>query len=73
MTLGKIMRRLPDDIAEGRALGDTATLADPSVVSRLETECEAREGQAEKHLAQRHRGPEKDRRTLPGPLCLRAR
>ena len=26
---GKIMRRLLRDIAEGRALGDTTTLADP--------------------------------------------
>ena len=32
---GKIMRRLLKDIAEGRALGDTTTLADPAVVSRL--------------------------------------
>jgi acetyl-CoA synthetase len=32
---GKIMRRLLRDIAEGRALGDTTTLADPSVVSSL--------------------------------------
>jgi acetyl-CoA synthetase len=32
---GKIMRRLLKDIAEGRALGDTTTLADPNVVSRL--------------------------------------
>ena len=32
---GKIMRRLLRDIAEGRALGDTTTLADPSVVERL--------------------------------------
>ena len=29
---GKIMRRLLKDIAEGRALGDTTTLADPAVV-----------------------------------------
>ena len=29
------MRRLLRDIAEGRALGDTTTLADPSVVERL--------------------------------------
>ncbi|HEX8694684.1 MAG TPA: acetate--CoA ligase [Longimicrobium sp.] len=41
---GKIMRRLLKDIAEGRALGDTTTLADPSVVSRLKGEYEAREG-----------------------------
>jgi acetyl-CoA synthetase len=32
---GKIMRRLLRDIAEGKALGDTTTLADPSVVERL--------------------------------------
>lgn len=32
---GKIMRRLLRDVAEGRALGDTTTLADPAVVARL--------------------------------------
>ena len=32
---GKIMRRLLRDIAEGRALGDTTTLADPTVVATL--------------------------------------
>ena len=32
---GKIMRRLLRDIAEGKALGDTTTLADPSVVESL--------------------------------------
>jgi acetyl-CoA synthetase len=32
---GKIMRRLLRDVAEGKALGDTTTLADPSVVARL--------------------------------------
>ena len=32
---GKIMRRLLRDIAEGRALGDTTTLADPAVVATL--------------------------------------
>jgi acetyl-CoA synthetase len=41
---GKIMRRLLKDIAEGRALGDTTTLADPSVVARLKDDYEAREG-----------------------------
>jgi acetyl-CoA synthetase len=41
---GKIMRRLLKDIAEGRALGDTTTLADPAVVARLKTEYEGREG-----------------------------
>ena len=32
---GKIMRRLLRDVAEGRDLGDTTTLADPSVVESL--------------------------------------
>ena len=32
---GKIMRRLLRDVAEGRALGDTTTLADPAVVEGL--------------------------------------
>ena len=32
---GKIMRRLLRDIAEGKALGDTTTLADPSVLETL--------------------------------------
>ena len=41
---GKIMRRLLRDIAEGRALGDTTTLADPNVVSRLKDQYEEREG-----------------------------
>ena len=41
---GKIMRRLLKDIAEGRALGDTTTLADPSVVNRLRESYEAEEG-----------------------------
>ena len=40
---GKIMRRLLRDIAEGRALGDTTTLADPSVVSSLKEQYEERE------------------------------
>jgi acetyl-CoA synthetase len=40
---GKIMRRLLKDIAEGRALGDTTTLADPTVVSRLKDMYESRE------------------------------
>jgi acetyl-CoA synthetase len=31
----KIMRRLLRDIAEGRVLGDTTTLADPTVLSKL--------------------------------------
>jgi len=35
---GKIMRRLLGDIAEGRVLGDTTTLADPSVIERLKNQ-----------------------------------
>jgi acetyl-CoA synthetase len=41
---GKIMRRLLKDIAEGRALGDTTTLADPTVVARLKDQYESTEG-----------------------------
>jgi len=37
---GKIMRRLLRDVAEGRALGDTTTLADPAVVERLKRQYE---------------------------------
>ncbi|MGV3710777.1 MAG: acetate--CoA ligase [Gemmatimonas sp.] len=40
---GKIMRRLLRDIAEGRALGDTTTLADPSVVASLKDQYESQE------------------------------
>jgi len=40
---GKIMRRLLKDIAEGRALGDTTTLADPAVVNRLKEMYEDKE------------------------------
>jgi acetyl-CoA synthetase len=40
---GKIMRRLLKDIAEGRALGDTTTLADPVVVNRLKEMYEDKE------------------------------
>ncbi len=40
---GKIMRRLLRDIAEGRALGDTTTLADPGVVAGLKEQYEAQE------------------------------
>ncbi len=41
---GKIMRRLLRDIAEGRTVGDTTTLADPAVVKRLQELHEADEG-----------------------------
>ncbi|HVX41000.1 MAG TPA: acetate--CoA ligase [Gemmatimonadaceae bacterium] len=40
---GKIMRRLLRDIAEGRALGDTTTLADPNVVAALKDQYESQE------------------------------
>jgi acetyl-CoA synthetase len=42
---GKIMRRLLRDIAEGRALGDTTTLADPQVVEGLKIQYEGREAE----------------------------
>ena len=38
------MRRLLRDIAEGKALGDTTTLADPAVVAQSEGEYEEKEG-----------------------------
>jgi acetyl-CoA synthetase len=41
---GKIMRRLLRDVAEGRALGDTTTLADPNVVAALKDQYEDKEG-----------------------------
>jgi acetyl-CoA synthetase len=34
---GKIMRRLLRDVAEGRTLGDTTTLADATVVDEIRT------------------------------------
>ncbi len=40
---GKIMRRLLRDIAEGRVLGDTTTLADPTVVESLKAQYEEKE------------------------------
>jgi len=41
---GKIMRRLLRDIAEGRVLGDTTTLADPAVVHALKQRYEEEAG-----------------------------
>jgi len=41
---GKIMRRLLRDIAEGKALGDTTTLADPAVVAKLKQNYEEEYG-----------------------------
>ncbi|MDQ2872080.1 MAG: acetate--CoA ligase, partial [Candidatus Eremiobacteraeota bacterium] len=38
---GKIMRRLLRDVAEGRTLGDTTTLADASIVQDLQTRAKA--------------------------------
>ena len=38
---GKIMRRLLRDVAEGRDLGDTTTLADPAVVDEIRKRAEA--------------------------------
>jgi acetyl-CoA synthetase len=39
----KIMRRLLRDIAEGRVLGDTTTLADPTVIAQLKHQYEGRD------------------------------
>jgi acetyl-CoA synthetase len=39
----KIMRRLLRDIAEGRVVGDTTTLADPSVLAQIKAQYEDRE------------------------------
>jgi acetyl-CoA synthetase len=41
---GKIMRRLLRDIAEGKALGDTTTLADPGVIQKLKANYEEEHG-----------------------------
>jgi len=41
---GKIMRRLLRDIAEGKAVGDITTLADPAVIARLKLKYEEQEG-----------------------------
>lgn len=40
---GKIMRRLLRDIAEGRAIGDTTTLADPGVMAELKEKYASKE------------------------------
>jgi acetyl-CoA synthetase len=42
---GKIMRRLLRDVAENRPLGDTTTLADPTVVEEIKTRSEAEKGE----------------------------
>ena len=41
---GKIMRRLLRDVAEGRVLGDTTTLADPTIVEALKERYEEEAG-----------------------------
>ena len=41
---GKIMRRLLRDVAEGKSLGDTTTLADPGILESLKQEYESQEG-----------------------------
>ena len=40
---GKIMRRLLRDIAEGRVLGNTTTLADQNVITQLKDQYEEKE------------------------------
>jgi len=40
----KIMRRLLRDIGEGRVLGDTTTLADPTVLAEIKSQYEEKEG-----------------------------
>jgi acetyl-CoA synthetase len=43
----KIMRRLLRDIAEGRVLGDTTTLTDPTVVEEIKRTWIAEHGEQE--------------------------
>ena len=38
---GKIMRRLLRDVAQGKTIGDTTTLADPTVMAKLKTQYES--------------------------------
>jgi acetyl-CoA synthetase len=44
---GKIMRRLLRDVSEHRALGDTTTLADPTVVEEIKERAESEKAAAE--------------------------
>jgi acetyl-CoA synthetase len=44
---GKIMRRLLRDVSDHRALGDTTTLADPTVVEEIKERAESEKGSAE--------------------------
>lgn len=48
---GKIMRRLLKDIAEGRAMGDTSTLADAAVINFLKKNLEAQKVKVAPHAA----------------------
>ena len=41
---GKIMRRLLRDVADGRAIGDTTTLSDPTIMNSLKQQYEHLEG-----------------------------
>jgi acetyl-CoA synthetase len=41
---GKIMRRLLRDVAENRQLGDTTTLADPTVVAEIQQRADSEPG-----------------------------
>ena len=42
---GKIMRRLLRDVAENRQLGDTTTLADPTVVEEIKHRADSEAGE----------------------------
>ncbi|MDQ7094056.1 acetate--CoA ligase [Desulfosporosinus sp. PR] len=48
---GKIMRRLLKDIAEGRAMGDTSTLADAAVINFLKKNIDAQKIQAARNAS----------------------
>ena len=58
---GKIMRRLLRDVAEGRELGDTTTLADPGVVEEIRTARPARPPKSERRPPSRPVGERADR------------
>src|SRR5439155_19355497 len=52
---GKIMRRLLRDVSEQRELGDTTTLADPTVVEEIKERAEAEKSSGEEESADCHR------------------
>ena len=68
---GKIMRRLLKDVSEDHALGDTTTLADPSVVEGIKARYLA---QATATRSERDRRPEhwtwRDGQVEPGPAAV---